>query len=179
MLEDVGYLVYHPGYLLLQYLFHLGNKKAGIDAPAHISYINEGNVSGEDATMQYLTYFKSMLQDVPLQENSIIRLWDATTLIAVFSLNLTEQNRIALVIVGSPFDTCPPVLQWPFVKNLSNINLSLINSVSKYKPDHLSPVDSIQNFPSTIPIGFITSEKRYYSAQINETNRYFRTKRSL
>jgi len=161
-LPEIGYYSMNLWHHITRYMNGVRQIAFGIRAEYPMSNVTRWNVGGDPDVAFYLKNFRKMLA-MTKNDKKIVCFGcsrgAATTLIAISKMTPGEQARIALVLVESPFDTFPNVLNsWPLLRPLAGIQLYLIEKLAMYKPNQMTPLEAIGDWPGSVPIGFITTD---------------------
>lgn len=131
-----------------------------VNAPIHHIYVTNLNVAGDNDVRQHQEALAKCIQEKVIAEKKQLVLFGcsrgaATTFTSVATCPAELYQHIKLVIVEAPFDTVENVLaqsSWT-----PNLQTTLLNELTIYRSDQLSPLEATATFPLDIPVAFITS----------------------
>jgi pimeloyl-ACP methyl ester carboxylesterase len=170
-LSDVGHgFTLNPLHWVMFFVHWLVHCYFGVHgASSHHGHITEMNVGGDQDVTEYLQGVRDAIQAYPSKRIVLFGCsrGAATVLIAATRLSDEERRHVALVVAEGPFDTVPHVVNCrarlggyvPGVLAwwIARLILWLLTRLAKYKPMQQSPLDTMSQWPSDLPVAVVRS----------------------
>lgn len=133
----------------------------GISAPIHHVDITKTSVSGYDDVGHYLYYLKKMIKDTPRDKKIVLfgnSRGASIIIIAIGQLTPEEQARISLAILEAPYDDIKSIFRGKVSNRMTDIGCYIISIFTKFNHDQPTPIDTIDKFPTNVPVAMITTK---------------------